>query len=67
MKETKIRNIADDDYKTLKVMATEKDLSLNSLFLEFIKNSVDTYKKSERKRINKRLNELDQQKLELKK
>lgn len=63
MKETKIRGIPDDVWADILRMAGEDGTSANRVMLEAITDRVNAWRKSEKKRLAARMDELNQERL----
>jgi len=63
MKETKIRQLPDDIWADVQRIAGEAGTSANSIMLEAVTGYVAAWRAGEKKRITKRLDELNQGRL----
>jgi hypothetical protein len=63
MKETKIRGIPEDVWADILRMAGEDGTSANRVMLEAVTDRVNAWRKSEKKRLAARMDELNQERL----
>jgi predicted transcriptional regulator len=63
MKTTTIRGIPDEVYSDVLLMAGEEKTSANKIMLEAIIGAVEVWRKAEKKRLQKRLDDLNQGRL----
>jgi hypothetical protein len=61
--DTMIRRVPEDEWADIRKMAGEQQTSANLVMLEMLHKGVEAYRKDEKKRLTKRLDELNQGKL----
>ena len=62
-KQYSVRDIPDGQLEEMRIWAAEEKTSINSLILRFIDEAIKGRVRSEKKRLTKRLNDLNQEKL----
>ena len=63
MKETKVRGIPEDVWADILRIAGEEGCSANKVLLDAVTDRVDGWRKSEKKRLTRRLDEINQKPL----
>jgi plasmid stability protein len=58
-----LREIPDEQHYELRIWAAEEGLSINTLILKLVEEAVKGRTKTEKKRLTKRLDDLNQEKL----